>query len=215
MRFLLLDVDNTLYPPSCGIVERVDGLINRYLIERVGIDAARVEATRRELRRAHGTTLRGLMERNGVDADDYLRFVHAIDLGALLADDPALAAMLARIPLSKVAVTNGSSAHAHAVLDRLGVGRLVTRVYALEQLDYVPKPLPEAYHVVLRDLGARPRECVVVEDSLPNLATARRLGMRTVHVGAEGAPAAAADVTIRSILELEAALAALPGDAAG
>src|SRR3989442_846041 len=32
---LLLDVDNTLYPPARGVVERVDALINRYLLERL------------------------------------------------------------------------------------------------------------------------------------------------------------------------------------
>jgi len=210
-RFLLLDVDNTLYPPSRGVVELVDGLINRYLVERVGIVAAQVAETRRELRRRHGTTLRGLMHLGTVDADDYLRFVHAIELGDLLSTDPVLAAMLDRIPLPKVAVTNGSTAHAQAVLERLGIRGRFFRVYALEQLGYVPKPFPEAYHAVLRDLGAEAHECVLVEDSLANIATARALGMRTVHVGAaDGAPAAA-DVAIPSVLELERALAALEG----
>src|SRR2546422_4792030 len=47
---LLLDVDNTLYPPSRGVVERVDALINRYLVERVGIDAAEVDGDRKSTR---------------------------------------------------------------------------------------------------------------------------------------------------------------------
>src|SRR5207249_5090334 len=116
---LLLDVDNTLYPPSRGVVERVDTLINRYLIERVGIDPAEVDDIRRRLWSDYGTTLHGLMHRRGIDPDDYLRFVHAIELDDLLTADPALAAMLARLPLLKVAVTNGSAAHARGVLDCL------------------------------------------------------------------------------------------------
>ena len=81
---LLLDVDNTLYPPSRGVVERVDALINRYLIERVGIDAAQVDDIRRRLWSDYGTTLHGLMHRRGIDPHDYLRFVHGIELGELL-----------------------------------------------------------------------------------------------------------------------------------
>lgn len=208
--FLLLDVDNTLYARSCGVIDRVDVLINRYLIERVGIAPAEVDDVRRGLWRDHGTTLHGLMHRGDVDPDEYLRFVHAIDLDELLAPDPALAAMLARLPMLKVAVTNGSLAHAEAVLARLGIRSLFFRVYALERLGYVPKPYPQAYHTVLADLHAHPAECVLVEDSAPNLRAARRLGMRTVHVADGHPPDAEADVAIRSVHELEAALAALP-----
>src|SRR2546428_227563 len=91
---LLLDVDNTLYPPSRGVVERVDALINRYLIERVGIDAAQVDDIRRRLWSDYGTTLHGLMHGRGIDPHDYLRFVHAIELGELLAPDPPLGSVL-------------------------------------------------------------------------------------------------------------------------
>src|SRR2546427_2665752 len=112
---LLLDVDNTLYPPARGVVERVDALINRYLVERVGSDADEVDGIRRRLWSDYGTTLHGLMHRRGIDPDDYLRFVHAIELDELLTADPTLAAMLGRIPLIKVAVSNGSAAHARGV----------------------------------------------------------------------------------------------------
>ena len=205
--FLLLDVDNTLYPPSLGVVERVDGRINRYLMERVGIPRAEVDDTRRRLWLDYGTTLHGLMTRARVDPDDYLRFVHAVELDDLLTPDPSLAAMLGRIALLKVAVTNGSLEHARAVLDRLGVRSLFFRLYALERLHYLPKPYLHAYQTVLADLHAHGRDCVLVEDSAANLRSARQLGMRTVYVGGGAAPHA--DVRIGSIFELEAVLPAL------
>jgi len=209
-RFLLVDVDNTLYSRACGIIERVDARIDSYLVERLGIARAEVAARRARLRSAHGTTLRGLMHEDGVDPDDYLRFVHTFDLGDVLVPTPALQAMLLRIPLAKVSVTNGPSAHAHAVLDRLGVRDCFVRVYALEQLRYVPKPLPAAFETVLGDLAAEPAECILVEDSPANVAAASSLGIRTVHVTEGDPPAPDAEVAIESILELEAALARLP-----
>jgi putative hydrolase of the HAD superfamily len=207
--FLLLDVDNTLYPASCGVIERVDALINRYLVERVGIDAAEVDATRRRLWSDYGTTLHGLIQRQGIDPEDYLRFVHAIELGDLLQEDPALAAMLGRIPLLKVAVTNGSAAHARGVLDCLGVRALFFRVYALERLAFVPKPYLQSYQTVLADLHTHGQDCILVEDRAANLRAARQLGVKTVHVADGGPPAPDADVSIRSVLELEQVLAAL------
>jgi len=206
--FLLLDVDNTLYPPSCGVIERVDALINRYLVERLGMPPADVDAVRRRLWSNYGTTLHGLMHAHGIDPEDYLRFVHAVELADILAPDAELAAMLARVPLLKVAVTNGSAAHADAVLGLLGVRELFFRVYGLERLAFVPKPYVQAYQTVLADLHARGDQCILVEDRIANLHAARQLGMRTVYVGAERRPADA-DVSIGSIHGLEDALAAV------
>jgi len=160
---LLCDVDNTLYDRRCAIVPRIDVLIDRYCIERVGFDPAEVAVRRRALRADHGTTLRGLMALHAIDPDDYLAFVHGIDVTDVLHRDDALAAMLRRIPLPKVAVTNASAAHAHAVLDCLGVRDAFARVYALEHMAYVPKPSPAAFQAVLDDLSARAESCILVE----------------------------------------------------
>lgn len=209
--FLLLDVDNTLYPRACGVVDRVDVLINRYLVERLGVATADVDDVRRGLWREYGTTLHGLMWRGPVDPDDYLAFVHAIDLDDCLRPDPALAPMLSSLACMKVAITNGSRAHARAVLARLGIGELFYRIYALEQLDYVPKPYVQAYQTVLRTLHARGADCVFVEDSGTNLRAARQLGMATVHVADGHPPDPTADAVIASIHELPDALARLDG----
>jgi putative hydrolase of the HAD superfamily len=208
-QLLLLDVDNTLYPPSRGVVDRVDALINRYLVERVGIDPAEVDVIRRRLWSDYGTTLHGLMHGHGIDPEDYLGFVHAIELDDLLSRDDGLAAMLRRIPLLKIAVTNGSAAHARSVLACLGVRDLFFRVYGLERLGFVPKPYVQAYQAVLADLHTHGRDCVLVEDRAVNLRAARQLGMRTVYVADGGPPAADADVSVGSILDLEATLAEL------
>lgn len=207
--FLLLDVDNTLYPPACAVVPRVDALINRYLVERMRFDPGEVDDIRRSLWSDYGTTLHGLMHRHQIDPQDYLDFVHAVELSDVLAHDAALAAMLARIPQLKVAFTNGSAAHGNAVLDCLGVRDVFFRVYGLERLDFIPKPYIQAYHTVLGDLHAHGRDCVLVEDRAVNLTAARQLGMQTVFVCDGEPPAPDADVSIRSIAELETALAAL------
>ena len=34
---LIFDLDNTLYPPSRGVVERVDARINQFMIDRLGL----------------------------------------------------------------------------------------------------------------------------------------------------------------------------------
>jgi putative hydrolase of the HAD superfamily len=49
-------------------------------------------------------------------------------------------------------------------------------------MNYQNKPRPEAYRCVLDILGAKPEECLLVEDSVRNLKPAKELGIVTVLV---------------------------------
>ena len=180
---LIFDLDNTLYPPTRGVVERVDARINHFMIERLGLTPDVAGSLRARYRDAHGTTLNGLMLHHDIEPDDYLAAVHEIAVEELLDPDPALGAMLAALPHRKVIFTNGSTAHAERVLACLDVRTHFTDVFSLECVAYVPKPERAAFEAVLDRLGVSASDCVFVDDRADNLATARTLGMRTVLVG--------------------------------
>jgi putative hydrolase of the HAD superfamily len=208
---LIFDLDNTLYPPACGVVARVDVRINGFMRERLGIDPVAVDELRERYRRAYGTTLHGLMRHHAVEPDDYLEAVHAIALDDVLAPDRDLAAMLAALPHRKTVFTNGSGSHAERVLARLGVRLHFGDVFGLERVAYVPKPQAAGFRTVLDALAAPAGDCVFIDDDLRNLATARRLGMSTVLVRApapdDAAPAV--DAVVPTVLQLAGALAVL------
>jgi putative hydrolase of the HAD superfamily len=198
---LFFDLDDTLYPRTAGVVPRVDRRINRFLEERVGIAAGEVDETRRRYWREHGTTLRGLMLHHAVDPDEYLAFVHDVDLDDVLAPDAALAALLEALPGRKAVFTNGSRRHAERVLARLGVSAAFVAVYALEDLGYVPKPFPTAYETVLRLAAVEAATATMLDDNPLNLPPAKAIGMRTIGVG-EGPFPDGADVVVATIHEI-------------
>jgi putative hydrolase of the HAD superfamily len=206
---LIFDLDNTLYPPSRGVVERVDARITQFLVDRLGLARDEASALRARYRDAHGTTLNGLLLHHEVEPDEYLDCVHAIDVGDLLTPDPALATMLAALPQEKVVFTNGSRTHAERVLACLGVQQHFAAIFSLERVAYVPKPERAAFESVLAALGAAAAECLFIDDRPDNCATARALGMRTVLVGATESEAC--DAAIPTILDLTALLARLDG----
>ena len=199
MSVLLFDLDNTLYPHSLGVVARIDQRINEYLHTRVGIALDDVDRVRRGFWAEHGTTLRGLMLRHGVDAEDYLDFVHDIVIDDLLAPDPDLGALLGRVPGRKIVFTNASRAHARRVLAALGVAESFEAVLSLEDFGYVSKPATAAFDAVLARTAARAADCSLIDDLRTNLAAAKRLGMRTVWVD-EMESGAAADDTIDHVV---------------
>jgi putative hydrolase of the HAD superfamily len=212
LRHLLLDLDDTLYPSSTGLWHAIGERINLYMVERLGLDPAEAPALRHRYFDAFGTTLNGLRHDFHIDPDDYLAFVHDLPLDHYLRPDPALNAMLARLPLAKTTFTNADAAHARRVLECLGVARHFTRIVDIHALDFVNKPEPGAYTRALELIGAQAAECVFVDDSRRNLLPARALGMLTVLVGQARGPAPdGVDYAIPTVLGLERILAGLIG----
>ena len=200
MNVLLFDLDETLYPRSLGVVPRVDVRINRYLEEKVGIAAADVDAVRRRYWAEFGTTLSGLIAHHAIDPDDYLQFIHDIEIDDLLTRDEALLTLVSALPGRKAVFTNSSRYHAGRVLERLGVTGAFEAVVALEDLGYVAKPAAGAFERVLGRLGARAEISTLIDDNVRNVAAAKKLGLRTVWVG-EG-ETEGADHVVATVAEL-------------
>jgi putative hydrolase of the HAD superfamily len=55
-------------------------------------------------------------------------------------------------------------------------------VFSIESVHFRPKPDAYGFLRLCRAHHLRPRRCIMVEDSLENLRTAKRLGMKTVWV---------------------------------
>lgn len=201
-RRLLFDLDNTLYDPALGVVDRIDRRINAFMIARLGIGEDEVDRLRLRYWAEHGTTLRGLVRTHRIDPDEFLDFVHDIEVADLVLPDSRLGRLLDGLDDAKVVFSNASRRHAARVLERLAVGARFERVFALEDLDYVPKPVPDAYATLLSVLGADAGDCVLVEDTARNLAPAKALGMTTVWVTAEGTDGPGIDHVIRTIYDL-------------
>lgn len=183
MDVLIFDLDNTLYPAEKQLFSLIDVRINRYMTEVVGIPAPEVDALRRDYWRLYGVTLQGLIRHHGVDPEDYLLFVHDVDIASHLAPDPALREVLASLPQRKAVFTNGSLCHADRVLSALGIEDMFEKVYDIRIAAYQPEPYPEPYHAVLAELGTTADRCIMIEDSRDNLHTAKRLGMGTILIG--------------------------------
>ena len=208
LRYVWFDLDDTLYPSTSGLWHAIGERINRYMVERLGMDEGVVLARREHYFKTFGTTLNGLRRDFEVDTDDYLAFVHDLPLAEYIQPDLALNEMLLRLPLAKIIFTNADLSHALRVLERLGVTNHFERIVDIRAMEFVNKPNEGAYLRTFEMLGATAEECVLVEDSPRNLHTARSLGMRTVLVQPSGEQDGA-DYHIETVLGIEAVLAEL------
>ena len=214
MNYLLFDLDNTLYDPARDLFALIDVRINRYMAEIVGIAAADVDGLRRQYWQAYGVTLQGLIRHYGVDPEDYLHYVHDVDVATRLDPDHALHEVLAALPQRKAVFTNGSRAHAERVLQALDIRGHFEEIFDIRVANYLPKPQRDPYQAILDRLALPARDCVLIEDSHANLKTAKELGMTTVLVGAETAATPFVDLRIDTIREIGDAVRRLAGERA-
>jgi putative hydrolase of the HAD superfamily len=208
IRYVLFDLDDTLYPYSAGLMQVISRRMSEYLLTRVGIPAADVERVRQDYWNRYGTTLRGLYLERRIDPQDFLNFVHDISVAQILKPDPMLGAMLAALPQEKCVFTNSPADHVRRVLRALAVEKYFTRIFDINFIEYESKPAVNAYKKVLSALDARGDECALVDDTARNLAPAQGLGMKTILV--RGNPRnngdMGADVVIETIYDLPRAL---------
>ncbi|MDF1580499.1 MAG: pyrimidine 5'-nucleotidase [Desulfuromonadales bacterium] len=188
MQAVLFDLDNTLYAAERELFSLIDVRINRYMEDVAGIPAANVDSLRRNYWEAYGVTLQGLIRHHGVDPEDYLDYVHDVDVTSRLHADPALRKQLESLTIPCYVFTNGSRGHAERVLAALGIADRFAGIFDIRVAAYLPKPFPEPYRQVLMELDLAGEDCVMVEDSHNNLLTAQQLGMRTVLVGPHARP---------------------------
>jgi putative hydrolase of the HAD superfamily len=175
----IFDLDNTLYPASSDLFSQIDAKMTAFLQKILGLSRDDARKRQKSYYREYGTTLNGLMKMHDVDPEDYLAFVHDIDL-TVLAPDPGFAAAIARLPGRRYVYTNGCRNHAARILARLALEGMFDAIWDIRTVAWRPKPDAQAYRSVLERNAVVPARAAMFEDAARNLVPAHRLGMTTV-----------------------------------
>ena len=177
----IFDLDNTLYPAHCNLFDQVDKRMGAFISELLDVDLVEARKIQKTYYFEYGTTLRGLMECHRIEPEEFLHFVHDIDV-SVIDPDHALSDALDRLEGRKLVFTNGSHAHAENVLGQVGIRHHFDQVFDIVDADYIPKPEQRAYDmfVAMRDVDAT--KAAMFEDIARNLHPPHAMGMTTVLV---------------------------------
>jgi putative hydrolase of the HAD superfamily len=181
----VFDLDNTLYPHHVNLWQQVDQRIGEFVAAWLKVSATEARLIQKDYYRRYGTTMRGMMTEHGVHADDFLAYVHQIDHSPLQ-PNPAMGAAIAKLPGRKLILTNGSTDHADAVLERLGISAHFEAVFDIIAAELEPKPAPQTYQKFLTLHGVNSAKAAMFEDLARNLVVPHQLGMTTVLVVPDG-----------------------------
>jgi len=203
-RVWIFDLDNTLHDARPEIFPEMHRQIGAYVQRRFNVDAERADAIRRGFWQTYGTTLKGLMRHYGEDPRRYLRETHQFpELASMVVRENALKHAFARLGGRKLVFSNAPRHYVEGVLRTLGYGRYFDAVYTIESTRFQPKPAFQGFRLLLRAHDLAPHRCAMIDDTLENLRTAKRLGMSTVWVSPERARRVPyVDLRVASVSEL-------------
>ena len=181
IEFWLFDLDNTIYQPNTKIFDQIDLRMKKYISKILNISENEAFRVQKEYYKEYGTTLFGLMKNNKVDADDFLNYVHNINLTNLEKSNE-LTNLLESLPGKKYIYTNGDKRHADNVLKKLGINYLFDGVFDIKKSGLVPKPEKKSLLNLIDHYNIDPRKSIYFEDLEKNLMNASLMGITTVLI---------------------------------
>jgi putative hydrolase of the HAD superfamily len=209
-RVWIFDLDNTLHNARPHIFPHINRAMTAYLQEHLGLDEPEAAQLRHRYWQRYGATLVGLVRHHATDPRHFLWHTHQLpELERMLVREPRLRATLRRLPGRKFVFSNAPVHYSRAVLRALGIADLFHGVFTIERARFRPKPDSYGFLRLCQINRLKPRRCIMVEDSLENLRTAARLGMRTVWVSRAPKTPGCVDVKVANLAQLPRRLAPL------
>ena len=185
-KYLLLDLDGVCYGSHNGYpLDKVFGMISNrmtlFIKEKLNLNDKDAKELQTNYFYKYNTSLNGLMLNHNVIGEEFLKFVHDVDI-SFMKEDKVMRNELEQLDMEKFIFTNGSAKHAENILTHLGVYDLFGRekVFDIQDAGYVPKPEAKTFDKMVNKFGINPKETVYIEDIARNLSIGHERGCTTV-----------------------------------
>ena len=107
IKFWLFDLDNTLYSGDTKVFDQVDKKMSKFISEKLNVSLEEAKKIQKNYFHEYNTTLNGMIKNHDIDANEFLEFVHDVDLEFLKKDEP-LKIEIEKLKGKKIIFTNGS-----------------------------------------------------------------------------------------------------------
>ena len=181
IKYWLFDLDNTLYSGDTKVFDQVDKKMSKFISEKLKVSEKEAKKIQKNYFHEYNTTLNGMIKNHNIDANEFLEFVHDVDLNFLKKNVP-LQNQINKLNGKKIIFTNGSKEHALNVTKRIGIDKLFDGIFDIVESDFYPKPSMEPYKKIIENYNIEPEYCIFFEDIARNLKPAYELGMKTVWI---------------------------------
>ena len=185
-KYLLLDLDGVCYGSHNGYpLEKVFGMVSKrmtkFIQEKLSLNEKKAKELQTDYFYKYNTSLNGLMLHHNVVGEEFLKYVHDIDI-SFMKEDKVMRDELEQLDMEKFIFTNGSAEHARNILTHLGIYDLFGRdkVFDIQDAGYIPKPEAKTFDLMAKKFGINPKETIYIEDIAKNLSIGYQRGCTTV-----------------------------------
>ena len=175
----IFDCDGVLYDDLEGVFGQVSKRMTQYISEKLNLNLEKAKELQTNYFHKYNTSLNGLMIHHDINPQEFLQYVHDINLD-FLKKDLILREELLKLECKKFVFTNGSHEHVSNITKTLGINDLFDGFFDITDCNFVPKPSIEPYKKLIDKFNINPLETLFIEDIAINLEPAKKLGMKTV-----------------------------------
>jgi len=181
IKYWLFDLDNTLYSGKTKVFGQVNKRMSKYISEKLNVKIEEAKEIQKSYFYQYNTTLYGMIKNHNINANEFLDYVHDINVD-FLRKDVQLCRELEKLNGKKIIFTNGSRNHAINITKRIGVEQCFDDIFDITDADFIPKPAMEPYKKLVKKHKIDPKLSVFIEDIARNLKPAYEMGMKTVWI---------------------------------
>jgi putative hydrolase of the HAD superfamily len=181
IKYWIFDLDNTLYSGKTRVFEQVDKKMSKYISEKLNVNIVEAKEIQKNYFYEYNTTLNGMINNHKIDANEFLEFVHDVDID-FLKKDSLLNEALMKLDGKKIIFTNSSRKHAMNVIRKIGIDQHFDDIFDIVDSEFVPKPDIVSYKKLVEKHKIDPKLCVFIEDIARNLKPAYEMGMKTIWI---------------------------------
>ena len=176
---ILFDCDGVLYQDLEAVFGQVSKKMTEYISKKLNIDLIKAKELQTNYFHKYNTSLNGLMIHHDILPEEFLKYVHDIDL-SFMKKDLVLREELEKLNIKKFVFTNGSREHVNNITTHLGINDLFDGIFDIVDAKFHPKPEAKAFDLMTKKFNINPRETLYIEDIAKNLSIAKERGSTTV-----------------------------------
>ena len=175
----IFDCDGVLYKDLDAVFGQVSKRMTEYISKKLNLDLKKAKELQTNYFHKYNTSLNGLLIHHDVKAEEFLEYVHDIDL-EFMEKDLVLREELLKLNTKKFVFTNGSHDHVKNITKCLGIDDLFDGIFDITDCNFIPKPSLDPYKILIKKFNINPKKTIFIDDIAKNLEPAKKLGMKTV-----------------------------------
>ena len=130
IKFWIFDLDNTLYAGKTKVFEQINKRMSKYISEKLNVSVEQAKKIQKKYFYEYNTTLNGMIKNHKIDANEFLEFVHDINID-FVKEDPELKKELKLLEGKKFIF---SKYRVNKFSNRLSISRIIFFAYFLKSV---------------------------------------------------------------------------------